>query len=237
MNSHSSGCTPSMLSITLTDSSPAAPTWKKNHPFENINSHKTRQNAYRYDLNSQLMQNQSSGCRLGRWAPGEGSESGPQSAAGLGLPLGTGTPLQHTTRQIWAIWLITGWEGDKIIEWKCGFTFRCRIFIQIPTLTPDAGVSPARAALRVGKVPCKKMQEVSFKATSCVDVQKVNGVENGTGRADTPHLASSSLCAQSGVKSHILSASTHGLFGGLGNSAKVLSSAWEEQKGIKRANA
>lgn len=171
------------------------------------------------------MHNQSSGCRPGQWGPGEGSESGPQSAAGLGLPLGTGTPLQHTRRQIWAVLLITGWEWDKIIEWKCCFTFRCRIFIQIPTLTSDAGVSPAWAALWVGKVPCKKKQEVSFKATSCVDVQKVNGMENGTGRADTPHLASSSLCAQSGVKSHILSASTHGFFGGLGKSAKVLFSA------------
>lgn len=58
---------------------------------------------HRCDLNSQSRQNQSSGCRPGQWGPGEGSESGPQSAADLGRSLHTGIPLQHTTNTRYTI--------------------------------------------------------------------------------------------------------------------------------------
>lgn len=50
---------------------------------------------YQCDLDSQLMQNQSLWCRLGQWAPGEGSVSRLRSAAGLVPSLRTGTPLRN----------------------------------------------------------------------------------------------------------------------------------------------
>lgn len=59
-------------------------------------------------------------------------------------------------------------------------------------------------------------------------------LKRGKGRADAPHLASSSFSSQSGVKSHILSASTHGSFGGWGNSAKVPFSTWKARKTKKK---
>lgn len=54
------------------------------------------------------------------------------------------------------------------------------------------------------------------------------------GWTDAPHFASSSWWSQSAVKSHILSASVHESFGGLGNFDKVLFSNWEGEKKNRR---
>lgn len=69
------------------------------------------------------------------------------------------------------------------------------------------------------KSPAGQMQKVGFKEAPPHTYRRRM---NGKGWADAPHLASSSLFWQSWLKSHILSASVHGCFGGRGKSGKVL---------------
>lgn len=129
---------------------------------------------------------------------------------------------------------ILGWEWGKIISEKCICTFGCGIFMQIPTLAPDAGVSPAWAALGVEEVPCREMGKVSFRETPAYAGKRKMKWKR---RADAPHLASSSLFWQSGLKSQILSGSVHGLSGGLGNFDLGFSPVWEgRKKGKKKEN-
>lgn len=162
-NAHIFGCTPSRLSIILTDNSPAAQTWTRSAIWEEIGSGIMFKMTYQCDLDSQLRHNQNSGCRLGRWGPGEESVSGPLSSAGLEPWLHTSTPLKiwqigtNIKHSVTVLNDLTPGSIKSVALTVSIHTFRCGILKQGPTLSPNASVSPAWAALSVRKIPWRKL--------------------------------------------------------------------------------